>query len=1105
MSFKLNVRMALFPFDGANPRLAEDPAKLFNYPQEWRPLFGPAKCLATVHWSADPSLGLPIAPYSVEMSKFPPTLSQFEYEPQPPPGPLPLNQGNGLCIDLTRFADYSVAAVRGDNIFYVRLKAKPGVQDLELYGVDLGKNEIPGTRQKLLSASAGSIPVPLVFFGPGIAALCSTAPVNLESVVIGNLHYPEGPWIPVATVAPDMPRVAAFSLQNYLYDPVTYQSLPSLSADAALIQRLLADSLARQGTPAPANSVLDAKVHRALPRNAADAALKNPWASDIQDNPGDYLRPGQTISVPVDLGNGQTTQVTVEPLHLLQYIAAIGPVEACALGASVTIPTTLPPVLSLSAMGQAFSSQSALPFPLLRIVGTFQAPPSAGPPNPSQLKIVSYARPCWVDLPRTTYSEMGSQLGPTVKDGPAHADVEISFAQSLGPESIYLERTFRSSGVKTLLLGDDGNPKALHPSDYTSVKPPKRISHAFDMQVPLPLAAADVGTYVPTSRDEFGRWRADSSAHCNLEPWPVSPPTLLSAEIEYTQSGDVTLTVLASWNWTFRTPSRIRIGLALGKGEADPALDSLVPSNGVTAPLLGTSNPCSLIFAADGTPSISFNGPSPTSPSPTVDPYESVGSGKSGSSIDERTYRLRFPLGGAATIFATVSRVAVAIIADAQEVVSGTRWSLPSGSLRKSILDPRPPSIPVLPWELRWASRSNPAKRSHITLPLPPATGSLKGFMVWRAHESSLFDVLLPVINPQSQSLLYAIQHEIDMGIRLSTIKGLFENLDASTPGFRTRFISLFEAASTEIYSSHYPEFDISSRQTGLEFFLLTAISGTNVPSDKTDLACIYAVATPQAKSRSRPFVQVITASDTDLFELGSLALLIVSSQDEFEPEEVRVFWGEGHVPSSEEELFLPLKSFPTSLTDAARYISDLKSIIERRPKRNFGLFMCTLPRLWSRQYLTVDICSAARVKPTDDIPSPRAPLVSCFSLPNTRPSLILRQSEVPTRRTWTVLYDHLPFSGGSTDTASEVLLSYVSPNGGPTTLQSATLNKFTQTALQITHSDGNITAAYKPIKNSSGNVPAIEITMNKPLKLKSVSVSIRDPRGYTATLSLPE
>src|SRR4051794_2308592 len=85
------------------------------------------------------------------------------------------------------------------------------------------------------------------------------------------------------------------------------------------------------------------------PRTAANTARTSPWMAEIERNFTRYNQPGQTLI----LGAGTASPLSVEPLTLMQYFAASGPAEACALGAGVTFPTVKPAYASLAEIAQA--------------------------------------------------------------------------------------------------------------------------------------------------------------------------------------------------------------------------------------------------------------------------------------------------------------------------------------------------------------------------------------------------------------------------------------------------------------------------------------------------------------------------------------------------------------------------------------------------------------------------------------------------------------------------------------------------------------------------------------------------------------------------------
>src|ERR1700741_237367 len=170
MTFLLESRVASFPLV-TPPELVNAVGAPVTLPSsEWQNAFASARSFATVHWSAAPELGLPVAPFIIDMPYGPITLERLEY----PIGDVQLDPAHGLTLDEQNGLAAGLAAGRhylNHGVFYLRFRAP---DNADIFALDLEGSEIAGSRQR---APAGG--GPMMFFGPGLFGLRSTRPITL--------------------------------------------------------------------------------------------------------------------------------------------------------------------------------------------------------------------------------------------------------------------------------------------------------------------------------------------------------------------------------------------------------------------------------------------------------------------------------------------------------------------------------------------------------------------------------------------------------------------------------------------------------------------------------------------------------------------------------------------------------------------------------------------------------------------------------------------------------------------------------------------------------------------------------------------------------------
>lgn len=1127
MTFQIDVRMALFSLNDS--ALVHQAGVPFKYPPAWASEFAAARSMATVHWSVDPALGLPVAPYLVQVPQRSPPWVDFETGM---PAIANLSLPNGFTLDLSGRADIA------DGLLYVRvMEATPA--GVELIAIDLQGDEIVGSRQT--SRGPG---LPMIFFGPGIMGLRADGPVQISEVRTGRLPSIDG-WRTLAEVAPAIGAIDVYNQQSYL-------GASGLSAQSALAQRLDADALTRQNTPKPDDAQLDVEVHRTVPSLRAQALLDTPLVKTIaQTTP--FIEPGPDRSFNELLSEVGPEEVyaTMRVCSLLQFLGSTGPIEATTLGCGVSVPTASTWVESLNKIAEGIGrGEAAFSLPLIRVTGYFAAAGvfkdtlSVTTNRASARKLVAIARPVWPQQDDPPTIRAATRVQPEVCDGVAHADVELAFPESARLDAIYLRRSIGGGAAELLreasvdLRSQEftplaplqrfnlappmlkrSAPKLFFAVDVDPLEPPDRISRLVDAQVPMPLAIeSETADYELHRRDEFGRWDPRQSVACELKPWPVASPTLLSAGVIHAADGDLYLDVRLSWDWRLRRPREIQ--LAIRTADAPPteiegdssepaSLAALEPQHGVTSPAFGIDQPLWLNFGpdphADLTPLVVSAGNAVVAIVAPTDTEASGGPDEfNRSGFDERTYRVTVKLGDSQSVFATSCRVRIAVVADALEWVSGTRRSPASAKRFTTALDARPPQLQIRPWTLTWTCLPNRRGEARAVLPPPGLSGgTMAGYTVWRAHETSFMD-LLSTLPLGLEGFVAPIRAEENMTVRLGRLKSLIDYATQAMPGFTQEFIALFAATTGDVAPDQPVEVSVPGAQTGLEFFFFTLRSATDMVSDKSLLADVRAVAVPQRRSAARPALSVLTADDGGLFAVTGECLFIVSSQDPFDDSQVRLFWEDRPDIIGEDELFIPFDAFwPVAISGiAGTYLSDQDSVdalLNRQPYRFCRVYLAKPPRRWLAQGWTVDLKTPSTGLPADDIPSVRAPLVRCLVPPLTVPMLSLLPEKAESMQSyhWTVTFENLPLMNTAFG-ESQLLVEYATADVQPQSMRQT----FSMTSLVDEVGQLPIAADMKiGVRITGPGTLVVETTF--ALEGASLRLVARDPLWRSATLTL--
>lgn len=941
--------------------------------------------LASVHWVYDPAFGFPERPHEVSILRQ--EIHADGYGHTIPD--LFLDAANGYRASFRSFV------APEDGAICVTAVIDAAESATEIYATDVLGDEVPGTRQ-LATAPQGA-----AFLGPQVFGLQATGEARLLDVTIFSIPRNfEGEFETVALVAPNFPAVPAYQQQYYLGDV--------LDASRALEQRLWADAIARQNTGVPSERELEDRIHRRNPHSFAQDLMANDFHAIAETNFAALMvSPSLEVQYPIP---DSSQEVTLRPASLWQYLACSGSVEAATLGQAVTLPLRDPSPVPVSGaeIYQRVKATARLPFPVIRVVSHF------GKAAPSD-KEVSYAR---LALPLTGMAARVAPTagrGPTHLDDPATADLELRLLASRAHAGHFIARQ-----------GPNGRVYEREPEQHD---PPPRLfffsgeaeDHSQDGApiirlgpVDLPLTGPAQATVYDQPRDVFGRWPDEIEASCTLEPWPVSPPALLSSRVSYRPDGIAELSLTLGWDWTLRRPYELRIGLCIGDGGS-----TALPSDGLLLPD-GNAPPLLIRFDAADRPSLHPDGMHNEFSVETI-PLHDLAPGVPPVSNDLRSYLLTGPLGQFDGIFDTDDTVALFIVADALEQVSGQTEDRRSRRQQRSesLSDPRPPMIVEDTWRLIWTARPNGAGVAVARIPRPQISaggGKAQGFNLWRAGETAVLDLAIAARfggAPQGETLMAAIRAERNRPLRLRMIRGLVGNLlpDAE---FRRDFVNLFAAADSRTHQSDV-ELDLPGNLDGFEFGMYSAMSSSGIPSDKTEMKHLVAIAVPRPRPPARPNLRLITDDPRGLLPLGGHWLALVGTDGHIDPKEIRFFWDVYVSEVNPDQLLYPLTQITTlSIAEAEQYLPEVGEISSRMGRDAVHFLMLAPPQGWSPLAVTAEIVAEPPGVPEERAVSPRSAIATGFMPPLIGPRLVLR-SISPDKKTRVVSQSGLftePFPG---------------------------------------------------------------------------------------------
>ncbi|MGH0218491.1 hypothetical protein NKY68_00180 [Sinorhizobium meliloti] len=991
--------MGLIPFH--RPEFVDRPNQPIQLSEEFGGWFPPHPAqFVSVSWSSDPALGLPVAPAIVAATLEPVSIDGYSRRVDQ----VVLEKANGFEEHLIGIGP----PVALDGLLCVLAFAAPA-EPCDIYAVDASGEEIPETRQHVVQDSR------VTLLGPGVFGLRSTAAATLYDVLLIGLHENvELKFTDVAEVAPYLVGVGC-------YEPQMYLGVLD-GAQASLVTRLKADSLARANTHAPASNRLDYEVHRARPDTISNLVLQQKFVVEAASNYSSIFA-DPTWSYSEAVPRTMDAEFEVVPAAMIQAVALIGPVEATTLGHAVSFPinSAFPSIKHIDEVFDFIRNEGRLPFPIVRVetfhaghgfVDTGSVRGNRADPNTKrgrQLARLIFAEEEGVEAVPT------KARPPVELDKPASCDVRLVIGQKIRLDSFYVEKVPRSDDFFEEDIVGSRSIKAYFPNvDETDVSAMGRaqfVTGPFD----LPLEGAGDKALGVYRRDVFGRWPKTPDAHCLLPPWPVQAPTLGQSKIQYTARGRVLLTNTISWDWALRTPNDLRLGLVIADRATDPILQESLPSGGLNLPGQPGRLQLSIVFDGQGNPAWSapvsedFSIDKITPPQP--DPDEQPASRGQPGDPDPRLYQLTIPLGSTSTLFAETPSAFVALTSDAWEVVSGSTEDRRSTMKARAISrldDPRPPSLVGSLWSLQWASRANGANVAKAFLKAPETTGATHaaGFNIWRASESSLLDFALEGEDGDAAALLDAVRRETNMRVRLNLVQNLVIGRLDDTASLE-RFAGLFRAADTTSSDRGY-EIDIPGTQSGLEFAMFTATSKTGVSSAKFDqkgLSNLYAIAIPVAVPPQQPSLRIITRDPLDLLARSGLCIAVVGFEQHGSQRKVRFFWEDGPDVIESNQVLQQLDPITElSVVDAKRYVEDIEAILDRVPFGRKQIYMLRPPESWLPHCFCIDTIGAMPIgldDPMHEVASRRSPLVRTSLIPTSLPALI--PNAFPENGRWTV------------------------------------------------------------------------------------------------------
>ncbi|NWB90318.1 hypothetical protein [Pseudomonas agarici] len=931
--------------------LAEAPDIPFDPREAYGDRFADVGHLATINWLVAPSLGIPAKPFEIDLC---PTPLWIDGNGWMMDGDVTLRAEDNFTLRLTE----ALRRIGVSELFCVTARCSASDPQTEIFALDAALNEIPESRQTA-TAPAGT-----AFFGPGVVGLRSTGTVTLEDLVAFGVTVRDRQFGLLATVAPAIPGVSAYDQQHYLGTDDT--------AAGTLAARLRLDGLARENGHLPESSVLERYVHREIAKDRAALALglepivmiEQQFAAILADPEWSY----QSQHSPAG------TEFSITPATALQHLALAGPIEATALGTSVTAPIPMP--FRFLASGQevfdAVANNGMLPIPLVRITGHH-----FGPSGPVVTRV--YAGLTFCQTPRFSAHRSDARL-PAGRDLPGTCDV-----------AIYLERRGRSLAIyPDLSNGDERFPRDddMRPlvhlaggnsADDTISGLPRLVVGPFD----LPLDSPADQALILHGRDIFGRWALPSHGHFSLDPLPVQSPMLYPPAIEYREHGKLSLRFQLSWDWSLRTPYDLRIAVATNvSGDIDPA-------SGVHLPGFAAAAPLSIRFDGDAPRLEGSQIPVGTEVAAIPLPLTTAGGA---AMSDQRAYAIRIPMGSVLDHFDTQIHHLASLAVDAWELVGGHTADRRSIAQHQQAryADPRAPALNGDKWVLVWASRPDGANASRAFFDLQALSARpVAGYYAWRTHETAILDLAVAAMPGDAVSRAAFISRVLgtrDRPMRLAMIRGVVTP-HLHKPAFRKSFIELFEVDRTELSPSDI-EIAVPGSQSGLEFVMFSAISKAGVANDRLELSNLYAVAVPARATLAPPVLRLVIPDEGSPLAATGCVIAIVSAPAPFAPSQLHCYWDDGEALTSDELLHhLAPFSFIDAI-EADRLVPGTGQVLEGDPHAHRHFFILQAPPRWGVQHFASSLSESDGGDKTADMISPRSNLVSVRLVPAIGPML---------------------------------------------------------------------------------------------------------------------
>jgi hypothetical protein len=922
-----------------------------------------ANAFVSVHWSADPVLGIPVAPYDVEQCLVP--MAQMEAKG---------DQINELLLDPANGQFGNFAARLQDfaaGFFYVRAivaKAEPGAS---LYARNINGEELMGSR---IAVQVGD---PVILFGPSLCSIASSAKVVLTQVRLGRLPTDMRKVELLARVAPSM---------GNLPGPYDNQEIFGLTRDAnaALDDRLYLDALARSLIAPPADATLASKVHHFDRYKIASELLQTSYVDSFRNDFAQMLNnPTLGFNEQLDIGNQQQITATQNYAAILQFLGAIGPIDAAVVGAGIALPLLVPDIRRVwGEMEEGLRGERLFPFPIIRVTGYFRGKVDLSPRQPaaeirrlakgiSSFVRLTYkgavpalsvtATPAVAPLGRNLHAQCRAKLSlsganPTdgyflVRNGPSQVKGIIADSITNRPKQFMASPDYNSSGASNLCLSDG--------------------------LLNLPFVSPENCAYQMFPRDEFGRWlgRSDGSVLLNL--WKSYAPTLIG----WQRAKGVTdpLALLLDWSidWTKRSHDRVEFAMmGMGPVQIVVRFTNADPQLPFVAQISGGSGFTASIVHLPPTPPDGASGP--------------AGSTFNRTGFDEYSYRLTVMLPSNNLLFAPSAEIDFDAHAFGFEAVNPSRSSQMSNKIKGQIIDPRPPQLAPVPFVLKWASLSDAARLSAIGLTPPAGNANQIGYFdLWRTSEASVVNwikELLPVDGFGIQ-----LKQTTDSIARFELLRDRLLSIFNDQPGLKSDFANLFEFEGRIDPGSNLT-LQLPGRQSGLELVFFSAVSKHGVSSDKSMLYALTAVAVPQRRQQPRPILSVMTSDvrqdKSNPLAKDGLGLFVVSSMENISGSQIAFYADEeSAVRTSDDLLYEVNGARELTVDDVEQLVSSRANDLSPLPDMNNRYFTVPLVRSWNSLLYCAAVVGDSS-NPEKTIPSARSPFRKIARPPTVGPTI---------------------------------------------------------------------------------------------------------------------